>query len=483
MMESDIPGETNAQNTPGSAGDSALGQVIPEEGEGVPYAPENWPEPGDIWSWKTGRRVTPTGYFQDRYLYLPPRLNRIENSGSGSNRKKHGFASKLAVERYIRTAFPDADLNAFFASFRWKVPYSQSGRPIGNGEQLPIAAVPLQQVRVVEEPEYDFQSDTVKCKAGNNICNSLILEEVEKYSPAMPCNCCCAEPRFCRNCCCILCSKTVNLVNGGYSYIKCQKKVDNNICAHVAHMECALRSQNAGTVGGKIGLDAEYNCRRCDGRTDLIPHVNKLLETCESIDSRDDIGKILNLGACLLRGSQKTIAKELLSRIELAISKLQCGTPLEDIWKVDHNLTASAGFSDNGDAEIEVTVKGSPLDVRSGTRYYGCQSDSIKLEDEIDKVLRDLRNSQEIEYNIAEERLNMQKKYLQNLYQQLENEKSVLACQNSSRSNFLTRAVKEREEQIRRELLKFRDMKKVADGFGRTSKNILKEHFGLEIED
>ncbi|KAI4345644.1 hypothetical protein L6164_012744 [Bauhinia variegata] len=483
IMEIDIPGHPNDHNTQGSAGSFVLRPVLPEEnGEGLPYAPENWPEPGDIWSWRTGRRVANTGHFLDRYLYLPPRLSRIENSGS--NRKKHGFASKLAVERYIRTTFPETDLVEFFASFSWKIPSPQCGRPNGNEEKLPIAAVPLKQVQLAEEPESDVQHDTVRCKAGNNMCNGLILEEVEKYSPAMPCDVCCSERDFCRDCCCILCCKTVNSANGGYSYIKCQKKVDDKICGHVAHMECALRSRNAGTVGGKIGLDAEYNCRSCDGRTDLISHVDKLLETCKIIDCQDDIEKILHLGACLLRGSQKTIAKELLSHIELANSKLKCGTPLEDIWKVDHNLTAhSAGFSDSGHAETEVVLNGSPSDVITETKSYGCLSDSLKLEVEIDNVLQNLRKSQEFEYNIAEERLYVQKKYLQDLYQQLENEKSELACQNSSLSSVLLRAVREREDQIRRELLKFGDMKKVANGFGRTSKDILKEHFDLEIAD
>ena len=181
--------------------------------------------------------------------------------------------------------------------------------------------MPIKQVPQAEQSESD--SDTVKCKAGNKMCDSLILEEVEKYSPAMPCDICCSEPGFCRDCCCILCCKMVSSAYGGYSFIKCQVKIGEGICGHVAHMECALRSRMAGTVGRSIGLDAEYHCRRCDGRTDLISHVNKLLQTCNAIDLDDEIQKkILNLGACLLRGSQKAVAKELLSHIELAISKV-----------------------------------------------------------------------------------------------------------------------------------------------------------------
>lgn len=189
---------------------------------------------------------------------------------------------------------------------------------------MPIAAVPLQQFELAKQPEPDFPCDIVGCKAGSRTCSSLILEEEEeKQSPAMPCDICCAEPDFCRDCCCILCCKTIDSAYGGYSYIKCQVKHGDGICGHIAHLECALRSHMAGTVGGIIGLDAEYYCRRCDERTDLIPHVKKLLQTCEAIDSKDDIkATILNLGICLLCGSQKVTAKELVNHIELAISKV-----------------------------------------------------------------------------------------------------------------------------------------------------------------
>lgn len=104
-----------------------------ESGEGLPYAPENWPEPGDIWGWRTGRRVASNGLFHDRYLYLPIRLCPPSALGSGSTtrKKRLSFASKLAVERYIKSTFPHADLPAFFASFTWKIPALPS--PTSNG--------------------------------------------------------------------------------------------------------------------------------------------------------------------------------------------------------------------------------------------------------------------------------------------------------------------------------------------------------------
>lgn len=156
------------------------------------------------------------------------------------------------------------------------------------------------------------------------MCNSLVEQTENQPLVVMPCDICCSEPRFCRDCCCILCCKTINSTFGGYHYIKCEAVVgEGRICGHIAHIECALRSYMAGTVGGSIGLDAEYYCRRCDARTDLVSHVTRLLQICEAIDSRDEIEKILNIGICLLRGSQKESAKELHNRFEFVIAKVK----------------------------------------------------------------------------------------------------------------------------------------------------------------
>lgn len=55
----------------------------------------------------------------------------------------------------------------------------------------------------------------------------------------------------------------------------------------------------------------------------MISYVNNLLQTCKTTDLDDEIlKKILNLGACLLRGSEKPVAKELLRYIELTVSKV-----------------------------------------------------------------------------------------------------------------------------------------------------------------
>ncbi|KAJ8768326.1 hypothetical protein K2173_021479 [Erythroxylum novogranatense] len=95
--------------------DNILWPVLPgESGEGLPYAPSNWPAPGDNWTWRVGRRFSGTGYFQDRFLTPPKRLRKTPGWKQ--------FASKPSIENFIRSTFPDADVQAFFASFTWKIP-------------------------------------------------------------------------------------------------------------------------------------------------------------------------------------------------------------------------------------------------------------------------------------------------------------------------------------------------------------------------
>lgn len=123
-----IKGEENIDSTPLPSGNEdyfystsvtkendLLQPVHPSSsGEGSPYAPMNWPNPGDNWGWRVGKRFNSSGYFQDRFLYLPTSL-RQRNS-------QKMFASKPALEKYIQSQFPDADIEAFFASFSWKIP-------------------------------------------------------------------------------------------------------------------------------------------------------------------------------------------------------------------------------------------------------------------------------------------------------------------------------------------------------------------------
>lgn len=436
-----------------------------DSGEGLPYAPADWPNPGDKWRWKVGRRIASAGYFLDRYLYLPKRLR--------GNRS--AFASRLSVEQYVRSEFPSTDINEFFASFSWKIP----SKLLKGDWFAEIASSGMKS---------DSPIGTISCKAGNSMCASLV--EAGNPSPeAMICDICCSEPGFCRDCCCILCCRTISSAYGGYSYIRCEEKGgDGFICGHIAHIDCALRAYMAGTVGGSIGLDAEYFCRRCDSRTELVSHVMKLLNICGSIDSRDDIEKILNVGFCILRGSRKSNAKQLLCHIKSAMAKLHKGACIRDVFKEEEFMDANGGTPNRDGVTSVSTYHGettlrethSPPKIASNFDY---RVESLKLEDEIDQVLQALRKSQNFEYSLAEERLVVQKNYIMNLYEQLDKERSDLSSHTSvAETNTLVDAVRQRVDQIKREVLKLDEMKQVQNVFGSTSKTILKDHFGLDAE-
>lgn len=152
-------------------------------------------------------------------------------------------------------------------------------------------------------------------------------------------------------------------------------------------------------------------------------------------------------------------------------------------------MCSQAGASGPGNAPLAVPNSKDPLDVTRSSEHtslvaFDPWTQSLKIEDEIDHVLLALQKSQESEYKIAEETLHAQKNYILSLYQQLEREKSELSCRVSSiEPDSFMDCVLNRVEQIKRELKKFKDMGKVAHGFGRTSKGILREHFGLEDDN
>uniref|UniRef100_A0A3Q7I459 Oberon-like PHD finger domain-containing protein n=1 Tax=Solanum lycopersicum TaxID=4081 RepID=A0A3Q7I459_SOLLC len=114
----------------------------------------------------------------------------------------------------------------------------------------------------------------ITCKAGNRICSSLTTAN---SFLSRSCDIYCSDPSFCRDCCCILCCKTISSDYDVNNYIRCESIVDGYICGHVSHLDCVLRAYMAGTVGGSINLDAQYLCRYCYSRMDLVPHVLKLL--------------------------------------------------------------------------------------------------------------------------------------------------------------------------------------------------------------
>ncbi|KAL1561759.1 protein OBERON 2-like isoform X1 [Salvia divinorum] len=410
---------------------------VHDSGEGLPYAPQDWPSPGDNWRWKVGKRISASGYFLDRYLYVPSRFRKIGD--------RKGFASRLSLEHYIREKFSGADVDTFFASFSWRIPSKV------------IKKADRDMLRVLPEPAENPVSDGVeRCNAGNRFCSSLAVRE-DSGSQTMFCDICCAD-------------------------------IEGGACGHKCHIDCALRAYLAGTVGGSIGLDAEYYCRRCDTRTDLVPHVTRLVKKCKSNESPDEIENMLNVGIRVLRGSNRTSATHLLHHFQLAISKLKNGSYLEDIWKMEDVSEDASGLSRNGNGVLEIP-KREPEDCQLESppvlsSKFDYRVESLKLENEIDYILDELRKSQEIEYRLAEERLSAQKKYIINLYEELEKERSALLKHTSisEKQDSLLDAVLSRVSQVKREVSRLKDMGEVSKGFGRVPKRILEEQFSLVIE-
>lgn len=471
-MDIDSPGESKESPYELVANGLNLYPVsVNESGEGLPYAPQDWPNPGDMWRWKVGKRIAVSGNFMDRYLYLPSSLRK-----SGHIK---GFASRLSLKHYVREKFPGADIDAFFTSFSWRIP----SKRIKKADQEMLGSLPV----TAEDPGSDAQIGIVCCKAGNRYCSSLAAQE-DSVSEVMFCDICCSEAGFCRDCCCILCSQTIDKASAGYNFIRCEANIGDSACGHSCHIDCALRAYMAGTVGGSIGLDAEYYCRRCDSRTDLVSHVARFVHDSESNGSQDDIEKLLNFSVCLLRGSKRTSAKQLLHHIQLAMSKLKSGSYLDDIRKKEDASADIAGPSPNANHVLELPQNeledcrlGSPPVLSSNFDY---RVESLKLDNEIDHILDALRRSQQVEYRLAEERLSAQKNYIINLYEQLERERSDLSKHASLSENqdLLLDAVLSRVSQIKQEVSRLKDMGEVSKGFGRVPKHILEEQFSLDIE-
>ncbi|ESW17417.1 hypothetical protein PHAVU_007G237900 [Phaseolus vulgaris] len=86
-------------------------------GEGLPYAPDGWPNAGDVWGWKVAGRRSKGGYFTDRSLIPPASLQK--------GTRKLEFRSKADIKRYLHSNFPNMTLEAFFALFSWMIPSAE----------------------------------------------------------------------------------------------------------------------------------------------------------------------------------------------------------------------------------------------------------------------------------------------------------------------------------------------------------------------
>jgi len=62
------------------------------------------------------------------------------------------------------------------------------------------------------------------------------------------------------------------------------------------------------------------HCQHCDRRTNMILHVDTILQMCKATDLHDQVVKIFNLGSCFLCCLEKPSAKELLRQVKLTLS-------------------------------------------------------------------------------------------------------------------------------------------------------------------
>ncbi|KAG4983123.1 uncharacterized protein LOC114370895 [Glycine soja] len=117
-LKNDTPIDSNACKDVTKEKTFDLQPVSPfSSGVGLPYAPEGWPNPGDVWGWKVAKRMNNSGYFTDRFLTLPRSLEK--------SRRKAEFRSKADISRYLQSNYPDMKIEAFFALFSWQIPSTQ----------------------------------------------------------------------------------------------------------------------------------------------------------------------------------------------------------------------------------------------------------------------------------------------------------------------------------------------------------------------
>ncbi|MCO5553454.1 hypothetical protein L7F22_006975 [Adiantum nelumboides] len=175
--------------------------------------------------------------------------------------------------------------------------------------------------RILKGPDAEnSEKQEMHCKAQNPQCGLEMGESLASGAVGvMPCNICCSEPHFCRECLCILCGKTMKCGYSAFSSVRCfARLLGAEFCGHGAHLTCALDCQMAGVVK-QLGLDMEYICRRCDQRTDLREHVVRLLESLRYTKCKTSAETSLSTAVLIMRGTQAEGAKRLLQLVETAL--------------------------------------------------------------------------------------------------------------------------------------------------------------------
>lgn len=134
-----------------------------------------------------------------------------------------------------------------------------------------------------------------------------------------------------------------------------------------------------------------------------------------------------------------------------------------------------------GDNDFETDIENLPVFITGDQNVA-----SAKFEDEIDLALQELKKSQEMEYNLAEQKLYAQKDRILCLYRQLDTERAQLAdpmpLSDASNYGAMLANVLRHVDQIKREEEKFKSMLKVAGGFAKAPQSVIKELFGLPAD-
>lgn len=187
----------------------------------------------------------------------------------------------------------------------------------------------------------ETEKQEMRCKARNPNCGLEIGESLTFGAVGiMPCDICCSEPHFCRECLCILCGKTMKCGYSVYASVRCFARLSGaEFCGHAAHLMCALDCQMAGVVK-QLGLDMEYICRRCDQKTDLREHVVRLLDSLRYTNCKISAETNLSTALLIMQGTQADGAKRLLHLVETAIHMMQKGSGIREVFDLLHGTDA-----------------------------------------------------------------------------------------------------------------------------------------------
>ncbi|XP_024517319.1 uncharacterized protein LOC112341453 [Selaginella moellendorffii] len=372
----------------------------------------------------------------------------------------------------------------------------------------------------------------LQCKAENPECalsngSSVLLLGA---MPLLRCDVCCAEPGFCPQCKCILCSRAI--AEGQDEWIQCLQRVSasGGYCGHSVHLECAIQCRLAGVVV-ESGLDVEYLCRRCDRTTDLLSRVSLLVQAVAAAPSKQLAEGNAKLASRLVTNTRRAGLKRLETLVSTILVKAENGddiqavltrmcndpcngnsnhvdsgapgeasnserdpepergdkmdlaVPAEEAMAVDTSSAPPAPSPLDEDGAVCALSKALVLTPQPGEVVPPANSLIPQYQLEIDRALEGLKRAQEQEYATAREKLTKQMDRILKQYQQLESDKSLLPPpSNSSKQSlesydaFMERALQQLSG-LKKDRDEFEAMLRISQGFGRVPKELLRSSF------